>query len=83
LPDGDLFRRLFEKVVARCIVEGLVGGEHFAVDASIIRANANKQNATPVGEWPTEKITRTEEYGISTRLRKKVEMLFAHLKRIL
>jgi transposase len=39
--DRDLFRRLFENVVARCIAEGLVGGERFAVDASIIRADAN------------------------------------------
>jgi transposase len=54
--DSDLFRRLFEEVVARCIAEGLVGGEHFAVDASIIRADANKQNATPIGEWPAEKL---------------------------
>ena len=54
--DSDLFRRLFENVVARCIAEGLVGGERFAVDASIIRADANKQNATPIGEWPAEKL---------------------------
>lgn len=54
--DSDLFRRLFESVVARCIAEGLVGGERFAVDASIIRADANKQNATPIGEWPAEKL---------------------------
>jgi transposase len=54
--DGDLFRRLFERVVERCIAEGLVGGEHFAVDASLIRADANKQNATPIEEWPAEKL---------------------------
>ena len=41
--ESDLLRRLFETVVARCIAEGLVGGERFAVDASIIRADANKQ----------------------------------------
>ena len=28
-------------------------------------------------------IAKTEEYGLSCKLRKKVEMLFAHLKRIL
>ena len=53
---SDLLRRLFESVVARCIAEGLVGGERVAVDASIIRADANKQNATPIGEWPAEKL---------------------------
>ncbi len=54
--DSDLFRRLFEAVVARCIAEGLVGGQSFAVDASIIRADANRRNATPIADWPAEKL---------------------------
>ena len=41
--DSDLFRTLFETVVARCMAEGLVGGEGFAVDASLIAADANRQ----------------------------------------
>src|SRR6516162_6433997 len=40
--DHDIFRQLFERVVARCIRAGLVGGEGFAVDASLIAADANK-----------------------------------------
>jgi transposase len=40
---SDLLRRLFEAVVRRCIEEGLVGGEGFAVDASLIKAEANRQ----------------------------------------
>src|SRR5579862_2120511 len=40
---SDLLRRLFEAVLQRCIREGLVGGEGFAVDASLIRADANRQ----------------------------------------
>src|SRR5438874_11510158 len=39
--DSDLLRRLFETVLQRCIAEGLVGGEGFAVDASMIEADAN------------------------------------------
>src|SRR5246127_2876890 len=39
-----LFRRVFEKVLRRCIEERLVGGEGFAVDASLIKADANRQN---------------------------------------
>jgi len=31
--NSDLLRRLFETVLQRCIDEGLVGGEGFAVDA--------------------------------------------------
>ena len=38
--DSDLLRRLFETVLQRCIVEGLVGGQGFAVDASLIHADA-------------------------------------------
>ena len=49
--DSDLLRTLFEKTVARCIAEGLVGGEGFAVDASMIKADANRQNSTPGDEW--------------------------------
>ena len=41
--DSDLLRLLFETVLRRCIDEGLVGGEHFAVDASLIKADANRQ----------------------------------------
>ena len=42
--DSDLLRRLFEVILRRCIDEGLVGGESFAVDASLIKADANRQN---------------------------------------
>ncbi len=40
---SDLLRRVFETVLQRCLREGLVGGEAFAVDASLIRADANRQ----------------------------------------
>src|SRR6476620_7538215 len=39
--DSDLLRRLFETVLQRSIAEGLVGGEGFAVDASLIQAEAS------------------------------------------
>jgi transposase len=41
--DSDLLRRLFETILRRCLDEGLVGGESFAVDASLIKADANRQ----------------------------------------
>ena len=41
--DSDLLRVLFEETVWRCIREGLVGGEGFAVDASMITADAHRQ----------------------------------------
>jgi transposase len=40
---SDLLRRLFETILRRCIKEGLVGGEGFAVDASLIKAEASRQ----------------------------------------
>ncbi|MBB5712544.1 IS5 family transposase [Sphingomonas xinjiangensis] len=42
--DCDLLRALFETTVARCMAEGLVGGEGFAVDASLIRADVSRQH---------------------------------------
>ena len=41
--ESDLLRKLFETVVRRCIKEGIVGGEAFAVDASIIVADAHRR----------------------------------------
>ena len=49
--DSDIFRRVFERIVSACITAGLVGGEGFAVDASLIAADANKCRSTPGGEW--------------------------------
>jgi transposase len=43
--ESDVFRRVFERVVDACIAAGLVGGEGFAVDASLIVADANKQRS--------------------------------------
>ena len=45
--DSNILRRLFESIVARCLAEGLVGGEGFAADASLIAADANKQRSVP------------------------------------
>ena len=49
--DSDIFRLVFERVVETCISAGLVGGEGFAVDASLIVADANKQRSIPGSEW--------------------------------
>lgn len=49
--ESELLRHIFETTVARCIAEGLVSGQRLAVDASLIEADANKQNSTPKEEW--------------------------------
>ena len=43
--ETDLLRKLFETVVARCMKERIVGGEAFAVDASIIVADAHRRRS--------------------------------------
>ena len=48
--ESETFRWLFDEVVRRCMAEGLVKGEGFAVDASLIAANASHQHSVPVGE---------------------------------
>ena len=65
--DSDLLRELFETTVRRCIDEGLVGGEGFAVDASLIKADANKQRwaeASETVDWSAMAETRrsVQEY---------------------
>jgi len=49
--ESDLLRHVFEATVERCLKEDLVSGEGFAVDASLIPADANKSRPLPASEW--------------------------------
>jgi hypothetical protein len=49
--DSAIFRSVFERVVSACIAAGLVGGKGFAVDASLIEADANKHRSIPGAQW--------------------------------
>jgi transposase len=40
--ESDILRKVFEEVVCGCMTAGLVGGEGFAVDASVIEADASR-----------------------------------------
>jgi hypothetical protein len=51
--ESDALRRVFERVVTICIVAGLVGGEAFSIDASLIRADVDKQKRVP-GDQPID-----------------------------
>jgi hypothetical protein len=42
---------VFERVVSACIAAGLVGGKGFAVDASLIEADANQHRSIPGAQW--------------------------------
>jgi transposase len=55
--DSDLLRRIFETVVVRCMAEGLVGGEGFAVDASLIKADASRQKGIEGAEGLPPEVT--------------------------
>ncbi|MGR8931697.1 MAG: transposase [Gammaproteobacteria bacterium] len=48
--ESQAFRLLFETVLQRCMAEGLVKGEGFATDASIIKADAQRQRRVEGGE---------------------------------
>lgn len=41
--EAEALRYVFEQVLRRCMAEGLVGGEGFAVDASVVKADASRQ----------------------------------------
>jgi len=48
--DSDILRQVFEAVVRACMAAGLVKGEGFAVDASVMEANASRYH----GKAPDE-----------------------------
>src|SRR3979411_2300991 len=53
--ESDALRRVFEGVVAMCIAAGLVGGEAFSIDASLIKADVDKKKRAPGDQpiaWP-------------------------------
>jgi transposase len=65
--ESGAFRCLFENVLQHCMREGLVRGEGFATDASIIKADAQKQRGVPGDEeidWgnPKEASRPVREY---------------------
>jgi transposase len=66
--DSDIFRRVFGHVVETCIAAGLVGGEGFAVDASLIVADANKQRSIPGAEWNKERAAKDASRAVKEYL---------------
>jgi len=58
--DSDAFRHVFESVLQRCIQEGLVGGEGFAIDASVVKADASRASGVPGTELPARKLDASQ-----------------------
>ena len=55
--DSDLLRHVFETVLHRCLEEGLVGGDGFAVDGSLIRADASRQKGVDGAQGLTPEVS--------------------------
>jgi transposase len=66
--DGHAFRRVFERVVALCIAAGFVGAKGFAIDASLIAADANACGSTPGEEWSHDIDPATAERAVADYL---------------
>lgn len=60
--ESEAFRHVFETVLQRCMAEGLVGGEGFAVDASVVRLMRTAPTVSgeefPYGDLDPERGTR-------------------------
>ena len=53
--ESNALRSVFERVVGLCIAAGLVGGEAFSIDASLIKADVDKKKRTSGDQaidWP-------------------------------
>ena len=48
--ESEILRHIFERVVVTCMAVGLVKGEGFAVDASVMEANASRYHGRSPGE---------------------------------
>jgi transposase len=66
--DSGIFRQVFERVVEACIAADLVGGEGFAVDASLIAADPNKQRSMPGSEWQKTRGPKTASRAVKEYL---------------
>ena len=67
---ADLLRRVFEQVVDTCIATGLVGGEAFSIDASLIQADVNQARRVPGDQpvaWPGKGRGPRGRYGSTCR----------------
>jgi len=56
--ESDLLRHVFERVVGLCIASDLIKGEGFAVDASVIEANASRYHGIAPDEIDLCKIEK-------------------------
>ena len=75
--DSDTLRHVFESVLRRCMSEGLIGGEGFAVDASVIKADASRAR----GIDGHEGIDRSQGEASSRAVREYLDALEASARK--
>jgi len=58
--DSDILRKVFEETVCGCMTAGLIGSEGFAVDASVIEADASRFSRIEGSEiaWSDKQLAR-------------------------
>src|SRR6202790_2941919 len=66
--EGDVFRRVFERVVEACIAAGLVGGEGLSVEARLIAADANKQRSIAAPDWHKDRNPKSASRAVKEYL---------------
>ena len=64
--ESNILRHIFERVVVACMAAGLVKGEGFAVDASVIEANASRYHGKAPNEldWTDAQKQRFQEMSV-------------------
>jgi len=65
------FRWLFDEVVRSCMAAGLVKGEGFAVDASVVAADASRQRGVPSSQavdWKDPRLSTAEVESAKTMI---------------
>lgn len=70
--EAEVFRRVFERVVGACMTAGLVGGEGFAIDASVIEADASYALRV---DGPTLPLERTDPTSATRPVREYLAAL--------
>ena len=77
--DSDILRTVFEEVVCGCMQAGLIGGEGFAVDASVIEANASRFQRVEVAEvdWTRANATTVRSRGRTLPMTRNGTFIFA------
>jgi transposase len=82
--ESDVFRHVFERVVVACMTAGLIKGEGFAVDASVMEANASRYHGKAPDEifWAEpERQTRAVKRTLQRSTPKRSPILTASRRR--